>query len=253
MWLIRCQERDTKIGAKKPMLGSTFNAVNGVRRLACIITVYRPRFSERKKKKAEEKKRKRKRKRIYVNLEQTAKLSSLLRRGGLRHCRPNNFHLTARKYFVRPLSAIFPSIPLSLSAPFRRAKIRKLGSGFPARNWGSSRAAVRRREGGEFSRGKGRIFQWTIRCRARRWRGTPEGEHLETRHCNYEPYHVGASLVTNSLYCPPFRDWPRVDALYLAPVPPSRGRGPAVRPENNVSEMKERKEGRNVRGISGAP
>lgn len=60
VWLIRCRERDTKIGAKKPMLGSTFNAVNGVRRLACIITVYRPRFSERKKKKAEEEKKKKK-------------------------------------------------------------------------------------------------------------------------------------------------------------------------------------------------
>lgn len=61
-------------------------------------------------------------------------------------------------------------------------------------------------------------------------------------------------LVTNSLYCREFRGWLRVDALYLAPLAPpapcftSRD-GPVVRPENNVSEMKER----NVRGTRGAP
>lgn len=83
---------------------------------------------------------------------------------------------------------------------------------------------------GDFREGNG-IFQWTIRCRAGRWRGTAEGEHLETRLYNYEPYHVGASLVTNSLYCPPFRNWPRVHALYLplpSSLPISRGRGPLL-------------------------
>lgn len=201
------------MGAKRDRRWSTFNPRSTPR------MHYAPFYRTFSLEEEEKKKKKRKRKRIYVNLEQTAKLSSLLRRGGLRHCRPNNFHFTGRKYFVRP-PFFSPSLSLSLSSslPFRFENLKAV---FPCQGSEGEEGFLSRirRGGGEFSRGNGKIFQWTIRCRARRWRGTAEGEHLETRHCNYEPYHVGASLVTNSLYCPPFRNWPRVDALYLPPSP----------------------------------
>lgn len=106
------------MGAKRDRRWSTFNPRSTPR--MHYAPFYRT-FSLEEEQEEEKKKKKRKRKRIYVNLEQTAKLSSLLRRrGGLRHCRPNNFHFTGRKYFVRP-PFFSPSLSLSLSSslPFR--------------------------------------------------------------------------------------------------------------------------------------
>lgn len=117
------------MGAKRDRRWSTFNPRSTPRMHYAPFT--EPSLSKKNKKKRR-KKKKRKRKRIYVNLEQTAKLSSLLRRrGGLRHCRPNNFHFTGRKYFVRP-PFFSPSLSLSLSSslPLRFENLKAV---FPCR------------------------------------------------------------------------------------------------------------------------
>lgn len=90
----------------------------------------------------------------------------------------------------------------------------------------------------------------------------PGGARFEPRVYNYEPYHVGANLITNSLYCRAFQNWlyTRVEnALYLIFFSSSsslhalrdqrgtkKDRERYRRPKNNVLMMKERNLGESV-------
>lgn len=93
----------------------------------------------------------------------------------------------------------------------------------------------------------------------------PGGARFKPRVYNYELYHVGANLITNSLYCQAFQNWLYscrerslpgfLSFIFLSTRSPRDQRGTKRgekerqrdrRPENNVLMMKERNFGESV-------
>lgn len=143
---------------------------------------------------------------------------------GLRHSRANNFHAPAVKCFVRvPLARLAAGEEARASAPSRGDPRKSShGSHDDQREYSPDRRAIAPLFAG--TRDERRRTIGVSRCGRQR----PEVRGSSPRVYNYEPYHVRASLITNSTILPsisklalyPCKERKRErNALYLVSLP----------------------------------